>query len=709
MKLVTCAECAQSINTKRDACPFCGTATMTSVKISNQLYAARTLEERVQAAYALGEMATPGAVRLLANGLTNRYRYSPELSHCIAQRLARIGEPAVPALEALLDDRVADPYAREALHILHPEAVADPSDQLAGGDRIGAASPDIVGETLVKMKSSAELQLGLVTGAAVIVITWLATFLLGLIPARALGVALLSPASKGGAPFDTGWWVVWSLLGHFGGTVRFALGPNTSVEDFGQGSYDLNLTALVPLAIFVGVMVLVGICVRRASHASIRARFLVLLVTAVIVAVVVVVVAMLGGRSVVSSQSPGGVADYSIAFDAFSFFLRAFIITMLSGLFAFGVVELLAPPHATALRSAMRYASATLVIVALVLPLVLGFYGDSSIPGRQIQVIGLGTLVSPAVGSAVIPMAFGAQATAGVERADLNAVASYVADRDAGGNLTRFLRSYSAGRIFWYAGYKGIVGRLAAFALVVVLLAIWVDTVRRYVKTMGAPTGLGGLETGAYLGLLTGLAVTLLAWLLTIHLGLASYDMTGSAAITLTMGLTSAALFYVLFVVTLTGALTGYLLGTFWPSPARYPLHEFVDLAYHLGARPTAQSASPGPINAAVPIGQAATLAAPLASSSLPLVATGQPAPLARALPPEAQPSAAGHVAPIAGQVAPIARPAPAQQATPVATDAAPSTLDPVERLRKLAQLRDAGVLTPEEFDTAKQKILDSL
>jgi hypothetical protein len=303
------------------------------------------------------------------------------------------------------------------------------------------------------MKSSAELQLGLVTGAAVVVITWLATFLLGLIPVRALGVALLSPASKAGDPFDSGWWIVWSLLGHFGGTVRFALDPNTSVEDFSQGSYDFNLTALVPLAIFVGVMVLVGMYVRRASHASIRARLVVLLVTAVVVAVVVVVAAMLGGRSVVSSQSPGDVADYSITFDAFSFFLRAFMITILSGVFAFGIVELLAPPHATALRSAMSYALWPLLIVALILPLVLGFYEVSSVPGRQMQVIGLGTLVSPAVGSAVIPMAFGAQATAGVESADLNGVASYVANRATGANLTRFLRSYSAGRIFWYAGY----------------------------------------------------------------------------------------------------------------------------------------------------------------------------------------------------------------------------------------------------------------
>jgi hypothetical protein len=250
---------------------------------------------------------------------------------------------------------------------------------------------------------------------------------------------------------------------------------------------------------------------------------------------------------------------------------------------------------------------------------------------------------------------------------------------------------------------------LLAFALVVALLAIWVDTVRRYLKTMGVPTGLRGLEAGAYLGLLTGVAVTILASLLTIHLGVAGYDLAESASIAMSIGLTGTALVYVLFVVTLTGALTGYLLGTFWPSPTRYTLHEFVDLAHRLGARPTTLSAPPKSSVGADPTAQAVTPTAPLASSSLPPIAAGQPAPPARALPPEAQPSAAGQVAPTAGQVAPLARPAPAKQVTPVATDAAPSTLDPVERLQKLAELRDAGVLTPDELDAAKQRILDSL
>lgn len=698
VKLIKCANCGQSINPKRDVCPFCSTPSATSVELADRLYRGRTLEDRVRAACELGGMATPGAVRLLRDALTNRYRYSPDLSHCVAQQLARIGEPAVPAIEALLKDRVAAPYAREALHILHPESVADPADDASMGGKVTGLTSDKVGLTLVRMKSSADLRLGLITGGAVVTITWLGTFLLGLIPNRTLGVALLSPASKVGDPFDNSWWYVWSLLGHFGGTVRLAVGPDTSIEDFARGGYDFNLTGLIPLAIFVGVMVLIGMYVRRSAHASVRARLMTLLMTAIIVALVVAVVAMLGGHSVAGSQTSTDAADYSLGFEAFSFLLRAFVITLLVGVFAFGIVELLATPHAAALRGAMSYAVLPALIVALVLPIVLGFYGDPRVSGERTRFIGLGTLVSPAAGSAVVPMTFGAQATAGVESADLGEVAKYVDASATGHNLTRFLRSYSSGRVFWYAGYKGAIGRLAAFALVVALLAIWIDTVRRYVRTMGAPTGIEGLTAGGYVGLLTGGAVALMALLLTIHVDLDAYDLAESASVALTVGLTWPALAYVLLIVTATGALTGYLLGTFWPSPTRHALLDFAAFAGLFGTTPTATAASPDSSLAAV---RDAPTATPAVS-----IPAREPAPPQA---PRSVPPVASHPAPLEAPPAPKSQPANAERAAPDVASAASSASDPVDQLRRLAELKDTGVLTPAEFDAAKQRILGTL
>jgi membrane protease subunit (stomatin/prohibitin family) len=48
-----------------------------------------------------------------------------------------------------------------------------------------------------------------------------------------------------------------------------------------------------------------------------------------------------------------------------------------------------------------------------------------------------------------------------------------------------------------------------------------------------------------------------------------------------------------------------------------------------------------------------------------------------------------------------------AGQAPPQAVAAAPPEEDPMERLKKLGDLHDSGVLTDEEFATAKAKILN--
>lgn len=58
---------------------------------------------------------------------------------------------------------------------------------------------------------------------------------------------------------------------------------------------------------------------------------------------------------------------------------------------------------------------------------------------------------------------------------------------------------------------------------------------------------------------------------------------------------------------------------------------------------------------------------------------------------------------------APPAPPAPPAPTPPRPAPAADVAGDPVERLRKLGELRDAGVLTRSEFDAAKSRILAEL
>jgi len=440
---------------------------------------------------------------------------------------------------------------------------------------------DKVGQALRGLRHSANVRMGVFAGAATLGITWLGTFLLGLIPIRLLGITLLSPASGTDNPFSYHWWAVWSLLGHFGGSVWVELSPNASSTGLSQGSYSVNLTGLLPLAIFVGVMLLVGMYVRDLAPTTVRARLKVVVITAVTIAVLVGLVALLGGYTI---GSDGG--DYTVGFGVLSSFVRAFVIAFVVGAFAFGVVGLLPVPHAAALQNAARFAIIPALVVALIAPFVVGAKLSDAAGSTNRDFIAVGTLVAPAAGAAIVPMSFGSQATYGVVNADLKG-RDILGGGDVGGDtVTAVLKSFSGGRIFELGGRLGTKGTFGAFVLIVAVLAFWVYTVRRYLGVMGAPTAVEGLKAGAFLGLVCAVAVGLLALLLTLRASAAASSLTEDAAgvmsIQAAAGVTGASYPFVLLLLTVTGAGIGYLVGTLRPSPSRYTLS---DLARPLAHR----------------------------------------------------------------------------------------------------------------------------
>jgi hypothetical protein len=90
-------------------------------------------------------------------------------------------------------------------------------------------------------------------------------------------------------------------------------------------------------------------------------------------------------------------------------------------------------------------------------------------------------------------------------------------------------------------------------------------------------------------------------------------------------------------------------------------------------------------------------------------VASRQAAGNAPAQPAEAAPPETTAAPPETEAAAPeIAAAAPETEAAPAETTAAPS-MDPIELLSKLGELRDRGVLTEEEFAAQKAKILSQL
>ncbi len=76
------------------------------------------------------------------------------------------------------------------------------------------------------------------------------------------------------------------------------------------------------------------------------------------------------------------------------------------------------------------------------------------------------------------------------------------------------------------------------------------------------------------------------------------------------------------------------------------------------------------------------------------------------AVPPPPAPPVAGH--PTAAQPAPPA-PAPAQTEPAAAATTATEADPQLERLERLAALRDSGALTPDEYEAQKARILEEL
>jgi hypothetical protein len=445
------------------------------------------------------------------------------------------------------------------------------------GDAAFDRGEDRVAQALRDLRRAADVRLGAIAGAATLVATWFGTFLLGLIPLRPLGIALLSPAFGAGGPFDYQWWVPWSLLGHFGGSVSLQLSASAGVKGLSKGTYGINLVGLVPLMILVGVMLLVGVFVRRAAPATLRARFTIVVITAATMAVAAGIVTLLGGYTIGAAGS-----GYSVEFGVFSCTLRAFVIPFVVGAFAFGAVGLLPVPHAAALQNAARFALLPALVVALIAPLIVSVRLSDSAYWSSRDAIGLGTLLAPAAGAAFVPLSLGSQGTYGVVDADPQGLNELGAS-GIGGTVPTLLRSIYIDRLLGLAGRLGIGVKLAAFALLVSVLAFWVFTVRRYVGVMGAPTGVEGLWAGAYLGLVCAIAVIALAVMLSSKVDFSVFYFTIDAQAVATgrsvVGTTEGSYPYVLIVLVATGAGIGYLVGLLRPSPTRYAMLSLVGLA----------------------------------------------------------------------------------------------------------------------------------
>jgi hypothetical protein len=575
--------------------------------------------------------------------------------------------------------------------VLRPApAVATDATQaaVAAGDADAAAAPSVSGaadtESWRALLERSNLRRAAFPAVATTAVLWIGTYLVGLIPVHQLGVALLSPAIQNETSPDNHWWVVWSLLCHFGGSVWIRRGsPLGDLSGPESITYSFNVSGLLALLLLVGVVALIGLWVRRKTPATWQGRLVAVLATALVMAVVAALAALLGGETLGSSRLISGSSFFgylmdqgsgraTVGFGVASTFVRAFIMTLVCASFAFGLVRLLPVPHASALRGAMGFAVIPALVVALFAPFLVvskmadiagearSSPGDS--PAETTSTYAAGTLGSPAAGAAFVPLSFGAEATLGLVDTDLSLVDGFGDDYTAAGsNIGSLLTSASGGRVFALAGDGGTKGKLLALLLVVGVLALWVYSLSRYLSTVGVPGGLDGLKLGAYLGLLAGIAVALLAALLTFRMSgtqvSISEDSASRVSLEFAAGMTGFAYFYIVFILTLTGACIGYLFGRLRPSPIRHQL-DFGRLTARGRAVFSLQPPAP---RRSMPTGGAGT-ASSLSSPS---------------------------------------------------TETSPSTLatadDIADRVGRLAKLHEQGLLTDEEFQSLKAGLIEQL
>jgi hypothetical protein len=404
-----------------------------------------------------------------------------------------------------------------------------------------------------------ELLVGLGAGVATILGCALILLLLGLIPLRVsrgfFGVWYGRPLS--------GWFADAFLAPFWGLTTRRLL--------YGHGGPVETLRFAGPsfgaVLVYVGVLWAVGWQVRRRIPPTLRQRTGVLLVAGLAGGGVVAVAAAVLGHTLPTVETDSYIsAGGPVAYDPFSYFFGAFALTLLAGAFCFGVVGLLAPPWAAALRRAGALVGACFLAAGLLFPV---FVVSDGLPHAKIgQDIGLASGFSAAAGGLVVPLAL--QAPVSLEQMWTSPWVNYNAKGD--GDAAHWMKlaistalDHPRGRLYQHVATLGIVGSLVGAvlslaAVCALVLITWGLCRGALVRTARGAASLGLAQGGAIVLLL---AVTL--WLSSYYSGI-------GASVTY-WGITAAGFAQSAVTIVLACGLTGLAYGIRESRRGRGPSH----------------------------------------------------------------------------------------------------------------------------------------
>lgn len=352
-------------------------------------------------------------------------------------------------------------------------------------------------------------RVGVLVGLATVLLTGAAVYVLSLIPLQSFENALGVEWGREDRP--TRLRVARSLLSPWLGEVH------VHADTISSGRQGLVAAQFFVLC---GVLVLAGLVVRRLVPRQRLERTVALVAAALAAAALLFVLALLLPFDEDRPLNPHW------DFAEWHYALAGFVIVVVVGAFAFGVVATWPLRVRVPAQAAGLFVGAVLLVATLLFPVLVVAGPASAEPkGRSVYIdMAWTTTYAPGVAAATLPLAVGAPARFEVDT-EVTASPFDGFSREAFYTywpaLSKYMDNNETGTIRDYAavgegGFQALVGFLAA-----AIVAVWIVTAILVARLLGSGTWRTGLESGVLLG---GFAFGLLA----VSGWLASYRAIGS-------------------------------------------------------------------------------------------------------------------------------------------------------------------------------------
>jgi hypothetical protein len=427
---------------------------------------------------------------------------------------------------------------------------------------------DPIGDALKNLAHSQALIVGLIAAAATLVVAWAIVLVLSLIPSEAvrggLGLQLFSVD-----PLST-----------FGRLVRAFFAPwNSALKTTEKDSpgYAFTTSGVWFFSCLIASLTVAaaGLVVRRVLTTA-RARLSALLVAALASGgLLALCAAVVHYTQTITEPSGGGGTSTFVehfTFPSGTMFLSAFFVTLLVGVFSYGVVGLLGKQFDGALRRGALYVVVPTLIAGVLLPFVVASRTVPNVQGGG-SAFWNGSRFAAGVASSSVPLAFGARATFDLTKMGAEQSPFFAGYSKKSGNdmyrwakLEKYIARHASARITGYLGAYGGIGVLVGVLLALAVVGAWVMIVARYVASMGAPRSVDGLRLGLLIGIVGAVAIVAVT-----ALGRQTWmQVSPDGTVRTVWGAGGSAVVQAALLLAALGGVVGFVYAAYRPSPLRY-------------------------------------------------------------------------------------------------------------------------------------------